>query len=245
MPSVLALLQLTWRLYKENVSLLLGYSAWILVPYIFLIVVEMTPIPPGIETAVQTILYLLQILLIVWATNAMIVVTFAAIRKKEIKLDVLGGKAWRLVPPVIVVAVLNTLIILGGLLLLLIPGLIFSVWYGFSQMEVVLHKKRGWQALAASQTLVHGRFWPVAWRLVAGPVILLLGYVFIVAILIATTLFTVSPEAALIAQPTLWQEVIASILDMLALPLFVIYSTLVYLDLHDSRKGISTKEQLV
>ena len=245
MPSVLALLQLTWRLYKENVSLLLGYSAWILVPYIFLIVVEMTPIPSGIETAVQTILYLLQILLIVWATNAMIVVTFAAIRKKEIKLDVLGGKAWRLVPPGIVVAVLNTLIILGGLLLLLIPGLIFSVWYGFSQMEVVLHKKRGWQALAASQTLVHGRFWPVAWRLVAGPVILLLGYVFIVAILIATTLFTVSPEAALIAQPTLWQEVIASILDMLALPLFVIYSTLVYLDLHDSRKGISAKEQLV
>ncbi len=239
MPAVLALLQLTWRLYKENVSLLLGYSAWILVPYIFLIVVEIIPLPSGPETIIQTVLYLLQILLTVWATNAMIVVTFAVIRKKEIKLDVLGRRAWRLVPPVIVVVVLNALIILGGILLLIVPGLVFSIWYGFSGMEVVLHKKRGWQALAASQALVRGRFWPVAWRMVAGPVILLLGYVFIAAILVAIiALFTASPSASLMEQPAFWQEVIASILDTLTLPLFVIYSTLVYLDLRDSRKEV-------
>lgn len=238
MLSVLPLLQLTWRLYKENASVFLGYSAWILVPYVLLTLRVMTPLPSGLATTVTAILYLAQGILIAWAMVAIVIVTFAIIRKKDVKLETLGRKAWRLVPHFILVAILNALVVLGGTILFIVPGLVFWVWYGFIQLEVVLHKKRGWEAFVASRDLVRGRFWPVAWRLLGGPLFIILCYFFAASILVALiALFTNTPEALLNPENApLWVEVVTSILEMLALPLFVIYSTVLYLDVRSTQE---------
>jgi hypothetical protein len=45
------------------------------------------------------------------------------------------------------------LIILGGLVLLIVPGVLFFIWYSFLLYAVVVHKKRGAEALALSKAV--------------------------------------------------------------------------------------------
>ena len=76
------------------------------------------------------------------------------------------AKGWPLVLPMFVVALLTGLAILGGLILLIIPGIIFAVWFIFSNLIVVLEGKRGTEALKASKSLVTGRWGAVFGRFV-------------------------------------------------------------------------------
>lgn len=64
------------------------------------------------------------------------------------------------------VSVLVSLIILGGSLLFLIPGLIFTVWYSFAVNEVIFDEKTGAAALRASKNLVVGRWWTIFGRII-------------------------------------------------------------------------------
>lgn len=238
MVPVSSLLSLTWSLYKKNASVFLGYSAWILVPYIFIIIVEMLPLNTLLSDLLTSVFLIAQIAIIFWVTIAISIVTFSIIRKTKVKLSVLGRKAWTRVSPVILVALISLLITLGGFVLLIIPGLIFIIWYSFAQLEVILHKKRGWAALQESRRLVKGRFWPIAWRLVGGQVFLSLCYLFAIAIIIAIVSFILgTPEVALEStELPLWAEVLISIAEMVVLPLFVIYQTTLYLDVRSTFK---------
>jgi hypothetical protein len=58
-------------------------------------------------------------------------------------------------------------LIILGLLLIFIPGIIFSIWFYFALYFVILDGKRGWSALGASKLLVKGRWWATWWRLLA------------------------------------------------------------------------------
>lgn len=63
------------------------------------------------------------------------------------------------------VTILAVLCIIGGLILLIIPGIIFSVWFSFSYYVALLEDKRGADALRASKAYVKGIFWKVFGRL--------------------------------------------------------------------------------
>jgi hypothetical protein len=54
---------------------------------------------------------------------------------------------------------------LGGTLLLIIPGIIFAVWYSFTSYAVIFEVLKGLNAMRASKSLVVGRWWPILWRL--------------------------------------------------------------------------------
>ncbi len=55
----------------------------------------------------------------------------------------------------------------GGTFLLFIPGLIFSVWFGFAVYETIMDAKKPMDAMRASKDLVVGRWMAVAWRFIA------------------------------------------------------------------------------
>ena len=63
-------------------------------------------------------------------------------------------QAIKLFWPVLVVFIIGWLIILGGLLLLIAPGILFSIWYLFSLYAAVIHRKRKAAALALSKAVV-------------------------------------------------------------------------------------------
>lgn len=99
-----------------------------------------------------------------------------------------------LVWPIILVSLLTALAVVGGFILLVIPGVIFSIWFAFATYAVALDNERGIAALAKSKSLVRGRWWPVFWRL------LVLGILFSVLLFVLPSL--VALPFALLSQAT-------------------------------------------
>jgi hypothetical protein len=67
--------------------------------------------------------------------------------------------------PVLLVSILTGLFIMVGTIAVIIPGIIFAVWYVFSTYEVIFNNKRGLAAMKSSKALVLGRWWRVLWRI--------------------------------------------------------------------------------
>lgn len=53
---------------------------------------------------------------------------------------------------------------ISGLILLLVPGIIFAVWFSFAPIIAVLERVSPYRALIMSRELVRGHFWQVVWR---------------------------------------------------------------------------------
>lgn len=121
-------------------------------------------------------------------------------------------EAYVQIKPIILLNILIVLILIGGYLLLFIPGLIFGVWYGFSVIFLLAENKKGKAALRASRELVRGYFWPIVWRL------------FVMIALIWLVSFAVSLIPFL-------GSVAGMALSLFVLPFMNIYTYLLYKDL--------------
>lgn len=76
-------------------------------------------------------------------------------------------KSTKLIVPVALTSLLGGIIIFGGTLLLIIPGIIFGVWYCFAFYSAIFENKKNTAALQSSKQLVVGRWWSIMWRIVA------------------------------------------------------------------------------
>lgn len=70
------------------------------------------------------------------------------------------------------VGLLNFLTVVGGFILFIVPGVIFSIWYMFAMIISITEDKKGWNAMVASKMYVKGRWWAVVWRLIAGTLLI-------------------------------------------------------------------------
>lgn len=61
--------------------------------------------------------------------------------------------------PYLLVFILVTLVVFGGILLLIVPGIIFMVWFLFFEYPVILEDRRGTSAMRRSKQLVQGNGW--------------------------------------------------------------------------------------
>jgi len=72
-----------------------------------------------------------------------------------------------LIAPVIINSILVTALVSLGSILFIIPGIIFFVWYNFASYAIILDNKTWKNSFSASKSLVIGRWWAIAWRIVA------------------------------------------------------------------------------
>lgn len=95
--------------------------------------------------------------------------------------------AWKKLWGFVLLSALLFLIILGGSILLIIPGILFSVWFTFAKF-IFIDQGLGIKAsLGKSRELLKGRFWSVFWRL------LVLGLFFGFIVGISMYLLTLIP----------------------------------------------------
>lgn len=73
---------------------------------------------------------------------------------------------WPAIWGLVGVTLLTTLVIIGGFILLIIPGILFAVWLSQSQYVYVFEGIGGKAALSRSKQYVSGRWWPVFGRLI-------------------------------------------------------------------------------
>ena len=89
--------------------------------------------------------------------------------------------SWKYLWRFFLVNFLVGLIVVGGLILLIIPGIMFAVWFSFSLWRVVDKGRGVGQSLKESKILVKGRFWKVLGRF-----LVLIIFVVLFQILFAT-----------------------------------------------------------
>ena len=126
---------------------------------------------------------------------------------------------------VAITTIFSALMIIGWMLLLIIPGIIMSVYYTFAIWICLDSGKSGREAIAASKSLVKGRWWPVAWRAMLPQAILVLA-AYILAICF-TGKFSFNDD------PTF--NNIYNIASFFAAPFMVAYAGALYRDAKKSR----------
>jgi hypothetical protein len=240
----------SWDLYKKNARILTGYVAWLLLPYAVLILISTIKNSGVFTDVIVNICGLAQSLIGLWLAIFIPKLIYLIFKKEKINLPNLQQQAWKIIPSVVWVAILQALATIGlptalmvlGLfgvpmalplgLILLIPGIFLWVKFAFSQIAAIIDEKRGRSALVFSLNLVQGKFWPVLWRLIFGPLIFGLGgFVLSGLIIVLIALATGTSFDTIISEtPPLWADVITTVVEIFILPLFMIYTTLLYLN---------------
>lgn len=228
----LELLSRSWTLYKTYVWFLVGYAAWMILPISALFL--LTFVEEGWLVFVLTFFVMLAGLILgLWVTIALVRSIHQLSQKTEISPAKISQEATKRLLVLAQTAVLHSLIIVGGLLLLIVPGLVFGVWYAFAQLATILDDKRPVEALSFSRTLTQGRFWQVAWYLVSGPIFLLIVYTVLMAalLLLIATLTGIDPSLLFGDQPPDWAVLVEAIGEIFLIPLILTYSVLLYQEL--------------
>lgn len=118
--------------------------------------------------------------------------------------------------PFIWVALLTGLAVMGGFALLIIPGIMVSVWLYFASILTVAENARGIDALQKSREYVRGRWWATFWRILV-PTLLLMG------LQIILSMFPFSQDLS---------DTLETILSLVSTPFIIAYDYLLYKELH-------------
>lgn len=127
--------------------------------------------------------------------------------------------------PLLGTTLLSWLLIFGGTLLFVIPGILLSIWFNYGIYAVVCEGKSGLLALHASRELFRGRFWQVVWRQIAVALPEIIVTIFISLFLWDNSL---SPSVNGVHQ----------LLSLLLMPFYMAYTFVLYQRLHESTGSV-------
>lgn len=121
-------------------------------------------------------------------------------------------------------------------LLLIIPGIIFGVFYSLAVYALVLENHKSMAALKRSKELITGYWWPVVGRCV------LAGLIILIIRLILSIPLVAFEEGSVIAS--IWGMVL-SVFGFLASQVYLIFSYLIFIDLVKIKSGGQASPQAV
>lgn len=239
MTPVSDLLRASFLLYRTHAKLFVGYASWLLLSYAAIVLATLIP-NEGLRLGAGLAAGLADGVLWLWIGVIMIVLARQLAVGKEVDtnvvpwyaLSVLGSFAW--------VGLLQALVVAGGILLLVIPGLVFLVWFGFAPQALLLDGKKGLDALTASRELSRGRFWTAALYQLGGPILCGMIYLLVLSLAFAILVsLTQTPVDVLFGEnPPLWADMLGTIGNIFLLPMLSIYGVLAY---GEMKKSATTK----
>lgn len=232
------------RLYRENMQLFLQYVGILFLVGAVTVIMELILAMLGwTATGSFTIglIYFLVVLAVALGTFWVSIAFLRVVAKKyqaqnpdAIKQEVM--KAGSFIWPGILVSILTSLIIMGGLILLIIPGIIFTIWLAFSFYAVAIEEKGVIEALSFSKGLVQGRWWGVLWRLLAPAIVF--AIVLLIAQGIITGIFTYVLPSHYLTVAML--GLISAAVTMFFTPLTTAAPTILYLELKKTATAPAT-----
>ncbi|MBI5655004.1 hypothetical protein HZC53_05140 [Candidatus Uhrbacteria bacterium] len=243
LPGAWELVMDSWRLFTANWNQTIKISIWLLyfglAEFAIYLLSIFTPtagfllMPLGLAMGVVSI----------WISIRLMLATLKLADKKSLGDPAAdNSRAWDLFLPLVWIGILEFLIVMGGFLLLIIPGIFLSVALSFSQLILVEKDKRGLEALSASRELVKGRWWSTFWRIVLGSIVFgfaILGIQILVlgifAVLVGPSNFislmqSENPDPLFSGTISL----LSTILQAATLPLFFSYNVKLYRALQKS-----------
>lgn len=244
LPGVWPLLQDSWRLFTATWNQTAEITLWFLyIGLAFFAVSVLSVLNPGfalLALAVQ----LAATVISIWCGLRLLLALLRLVDGKPVgDLKAEAALAWPLLLPLVVVGLLQGLVVLGGFVLLIIPGIYLAILLGYAQIIFVDQGVRGWQALAASRDLVRGRWWAVFWRNFAASLAMGLGLALMVLLVLGLFGLIAGPERFFTAlgsedpNPILDGAVtlLDSILQAAFLPLILGFQVRLYRRLQETR----------
>lgn len=249
-----ALVLQTIEVYKKNAVLFLKYMLLLLIPSGLLTIMS-TILGPFVNNilayginlliVLDLIVTLLLSVVSLWISIAFIK-TIAKCLKNEspapIKQELISalGMLW----PAILVSLLVGIISLGGFILFVVPGLIFSIWFAFAFNVLVLENQKPMESLKTSRDLTLKRWWPVLWRLFVPTFIF--GIALVIAQWIVNTpyQFIIKENLANYPSTLLFAAIVFAILNTIVALLFAPLSTIFPIILYYNLKATPNPEPL-
>ena len=142
--------------------------------------------------------------------------------------------------PVFLVSFISIFLIALGGILLVIPGVIFFVWYYFSNYIVIFEDQKVFASLTDSKKLIVGRWWAMAWRITVPKVIFSLLSGLAGKAILALFVVIVSPSPIIY---DLAFEFIVGLVSILMLPLFVWQDITLYYSAKENLPQLATPTQ--
>ena len=217
-----------WKNFKKFLEIYVWAIYYALIPLviIFASTIAMALLGQNISSWLEVVLFVLMLVsafAILYFSIRAYAGMFLLVKKnyqgeaKEIFKET-SELAW----PYIVLSVLTAILIILWLLLLIIPGIIFSVYYSFAVYAFFFEDKRGMDAIKRSKELVKGYWWAVFGRVIFFALII---WVFSLIISIPLLL---SQENSIFYS--LW-DVLVQIINALIGPITLLFSYQIYKDL--------------
>ncbi len=240
MTSVPGLLRASFQLYRTHAKLFVGYVSWLLLSYAAIVLATLIP-NEGARMGLGIGLGLADGVLWLWISVIATVIAAQLLDKKEpdpdavpwLSLSILGSFAW--------IGLLQALTVAGGLLLFVVPGFVFLVWFGFATQALLIDGKRGIDAMSSSRDLAKGRFWTAALYQLGGPVVCGAAYLVVLATLyFLLSYLTKTPIDVIFGDtPPLWVDMLATLGNIFLLPILNIYGVMAYKEM---KMSVVTKE---
>ncbi|TAN33393.1 hypothetical protein EPN28_02485 [Patescibacteria group bacterium] len=234
------ILSKSWNLYKKNWKNLSNYMLLIFLPTVILFILDtantyLYSIFGPSKTAIGALalffgLVAIGLVFMLWAAIALSRALLKLVEDQPLPhWKETFSQSNNLIWPVVYTSLLAGIIILGGTFLLIVPGIIFSVWYSFVFYIVALEGKTGMSALRESKAMVAGRWWGILWRLLAPAVVIGLGSSLIALIL--------SAPFGLLVKDEFTREISTSIISSAINAIFTPLSALAAIALYASAKA--------
>ena len=244
LPKATALLSDAWRLYKSRwktflgiivVSVLLMIVAFIVFGIVTFVLGFLTAFVPEIQILNMifffisfVVLFSMIIIIQFWSQVALIYAIKDSAENIGIKESFRRGR--HKIRSFFWVSVLASFIIMGGFLLFIIPGIIFSIWFSLAIYIVIAEDLKGMDAILKSREYIRKYWWSVLWRflfffIVIYIIMIVFGIAFFVFAYAISTILDFSLDFE-----SFWMIVNFSmqIISFILAPLTIIYSFFVY-----------------
>lgn len=223
LPSVVQLFKTSTEVLQKNFKKF-ALATLPLIVVLFAYSLIASPLEPNMQEGAEftaSTVWLLPILLVLLAVSLVVQVALyklALNTESSVKDALSAGTAnmgrffW--------IGFLTSLIVSGGLILLIVPGIIFVVWYGLAGIVLVDQGLRGWEALKESKRLVKGYFLAIFGRTLAAIIIM-------IAIFLVGALF--DPKGIL-------DDIYGAVAFLLFIPWYTIFDTEIYKSLKNLKQ---------
>jgi uncharacterized membrane protein YesL len=233
LPSPWQLLKSAWQLYKQRFLPLLVLTIYSVfgILFVYLVTYISKRIPDlGPESIYKTILVVFMILVIIAAwffgiylsirakCGLYLLCSFPNKTSANNTFKQTKGLTWKFFSSSFLMAIFTLL----WMILLIIPGLIFGIYYGFAPMIAIFENKKALASIKASKQLVKNYWWPVFGRLLF---IMVIAFVLGLISSVITGLFPKN------SAPAITFNIIYEIIVIVLSPIAVAYSYLIYKNL--------------
>lgn len=239
------IIQQAIALYRRHFKIMIQYIVLLFIPgacsailplmLLLLVPADLSIGVMGVSYVIYGILALLLSLVSFWFTVTLIRVLAKLYDGTSVlPLGAEIQQAKSVVWPALGVSILTGLAVFGGTLLLVIPGIIFAVWFAFAVYGVAIHHTSPIAAMKDSKALVEGRWWAVCWRLVIPMLVFGIAMVivqYIVEMPLTYVLRSTDPNSALAVSWNMISILISSFTGLILLPLTTAVPIILYTDL--------------